>query len=339
MFIPTTKQELNRLGWDQLDIILVTGDSYIDSPYIGVAVIGKVLIRAGFRVGIIAQPDIHSSQDITRLGEPSLFWGVTAGSIDSMVANYTATKTPRKSDDYTPGGINNRRPNRATIVYTNLIRRHFKNTAPIVLGGIEASLRRIAHYDFWSDRIRASVLFDSKADILVYGMGEITIVELANSIQRQHDYQDLPGICYFSKEQKSGYLELPSFNTVVEDKKAFIKMFHTFYQNNDPLNAQGLMQQYDSRYLIQTPPSPYLNQTELDEVYALDYERSQHPYYENQGPVKALETIGASIATHRGCYGECNFCAIAVHEGRTVRWRSQDSIISEAKKNCITAGL
>ena len=332
MFIPTTKQELKRLGWDQLDIILLTGDSYIDSPYIGVAVIGKVLMRAGFRVGIIAQPDIHSNKDITRLGEPLLFWGVTAGSIDSMIANYTATKTPRKSDDYTPGGINNRRPNRATIVYTNLIRRYFKNTAPIVLGGIEASLRRVAHYDFWSDRIRASVLFDSKADILVYGMGESTIVELANFIQRQQDYQDLPGICYIAKEQKPGYLELPSFNTVVEDKKAFIEMFHTFYQNNDPLNAQGLMQQYDSRYLIQNPPSPYLDQTELDEVYALDYERSQHPYYESQGQVKALETIGASIATHRGCYGECNFCAIAVHEGRTVRWRSQDSILSEAKK-------
>ncbi len=332
MFIPTTKQELKQLGWDQLDIILVTGDSYIDSPYIGVAVIGKVLIRAGYRVGIIAQPDIHSDKDITRLGKPGLFWGITAGSIDSMVANYTATKTPRKSDDYTPGGINNRRPNRATIVYTNLIRRYFKNTAPIVLGGIEASLRRVAHYDFWSDRIRASILFDSKADVLVYGMGESTIIELAGRIQNQLGYEDLPGICYISKESKAGYLELPSFSSVVEDKKAFIEMFHLFYQNNDPLNAQGLMQKYDTRFLIQNPPSPYLNQQELDEVYALDYERCQHPYYERQGTVKALETIKASIATHRGCYGECNFCSIAVHEGRTVRWRSQNSILKEAEK-------
>jgi len=331
VFIPTTQQELKQLGWNKLDIILVTGDSYLDSPYIGVAVIGKVLIRAGFRVGIIAQPDIHSPKDITRLGQPALFWGVSAGSIDSMVANYTANKTPRKSDDYTPGGVNNRRPNRATIVYTNLIRRYFKNTAPIVLGGIEASLRRVAHYDFWSDRIRASVLFDSKADILVYGMAERTVVDLANYIQKQTDYTDLPGICYISKEPKAGYLELPAYPSVLEDKKAFIEMFHLFYQNNDPLNAQGLMQHYDTRYLIQNPPSPYLTQKELDEVYALDYERCQHPYYESQGPVKALETIKTSIATHRGCYGECNFCAIAVHEGRTVRWRSQDSILKEAK--------
>lgn len=331
VFIPTTLQEMKQLGWDQADIILVTGDSYIDSPYIGAAVIGKVLIHAGFRVGIIAQPDIHSPQDITRLGEPALFWGLTAVCIDSMVANYTATKTPRKSDDYTPGGINNRRPNRATIVYTNLIRRYYKNTVPVVLGGIEASLRRIAHYDFWSDQIRASVLFDSKADILVYGMAERTVVDLANHLRDHTGYHDLSGICYISKEPRAGYLELPSFATVRGDKKAFIEMFHLFYQNNDPLNAQGLVQQYDTRYLIQNPPPPYLTQEELDAVYALDYERSQHPYYESQGPVKALETIKTSIATHRGCYGECNFCAIAVHEGRTVRWRSQDSILKEAR--------
>ncbi|MFL7794936.1 MAG: YgiQ family radical SAM protein, partial [Anaerolineae bacterium] len=178
MFIPTTKQELDDLGWETLDVILVTGDSYVDSPFVGVAVIGHVLIEAGYRVGIIAQPDVHSDCDITRLGEPKLFWGVTGGCIDSMVANYTATKKPKRSDDLTPGGRNDRRPDRAAIAYTNLIKRHFKDTAPIVLGGVEASLRRIAHYDYWSDSVRRSILFDAKADLLVYGMAEKTVVAL-----------------------------------------------------------------------------------------------------------------------------------------------------------------
>lgn len=332
MFLPTTREELKKLGWDQLDVILVSGDSYIDSPFIGAAVIGKVLIDAGFRVGVIAQPDVDSGQDISRLGEPKLFWGVTAGCVDSMVSNFTATKAPRQSDDYTPGGVNNRRPNRATIVYTNLIRRFFKNTRPIVLGGIEASLRRVAHYDYWSNRIRGSLLFDAKADILVYGMGEKSIVELANRLQNEQPYQDIRGICYISKEKIEDAVELPSLAQVVEDKNAFIDMFHTFYQNNDPLNAERLIQLHDTRYLVQNPPAYSLTQAELDHVYALGYELAQHPYYEKQGKVKALETIQFSIVSHRGCYGECNFCAIAVHEGRTVQWRSEESILKEAKQ-------
>ena len=332
MFLPTTDQELSQLGWDQLDVILVTGDSYIDSPYIGTAVIGNLLSKAGYRVGVIAQPDVHSSQDICRLGEPRLFWGVTAGSIDSMVANYTALKKWRKSDDYTPGGINDRRPNRATIVYTNLIRRFYKNTRPIVLGGIEASLRRIAHYDFWSNRVRASILFDAKADYILYGMAEKSVLELAEGLRAGNDVRGIRGLCYIARQKKDGYLELPAYDTVRKNKSAFIDMFHTFYQNNDPISAKGLIQKHGDRLLIQNPPGPYLTQSELDDVYDLDFQRAQHPYYEEQGKVKALETIKFSIPTHRGCYGECSFCAIAVHEGRTVRWRSQQSIQNEARQ-------
>ncbi len=338
MFLPTTPEELKALGWEKLDIILVSGDSYIDSPFIGTAVIGKLLLHAGYRVGVIAQPDINSDEDIGRLGEPALFWGVTAGSINSMVANYTALKKKRKQDDYTPGGVNNRRPDRATIIYANLIRR-FSNRVnpgaparPIVLGGIEASLRRVAHYDFWNDRIRRSLLFDAKADYLLYGMAEKAVLELAACLRQENDPHGIRGVCYISKESQDGYLELPSYETVAQDRLAFIEMFHTFYHNNDPTNAKGLIQKHGDRYLVQNPPALYQTQEELDAVYALDFERAQHPYYERIGPVRALDTIRFSISTHRGCYGECNFCAIAVHEGRTVRWRSPNSILAEAEQ-------
>jgi len=332
MFLPTTQKELDSLGWDQLDVILITGDSYIDSPFMGISIIGKVLLDAGYKVGVIAQPDYQSPDDITRLGEPRLFWGVSAGSIDSMVANYTATGRPRRSDDYTPGGRNTKRPNRATLVYANLIRRYFKDTVPIVLGGIEASLRRVAHYDYWEDSIRRSVLFDAKADYLLYGMAEGSVLELAKALQEGDDPRIIRGLCYISRNIPKDYLELPSYELVVKEKDAFIDMFHTFYRNNDPQKAKGLVQLHIDRYLVQNPPYPNLSQERLDAVYDLDYERAQHPYYERQGKVKALETIRFSIPTHRGCYGECNFCAIAVHEGRTVRWRSQESIIKEAKE-------
>ena len=332
MFLPTTRQELRQLGWPRLDVILVTGDSYVDSPFIGVAVVGRVLVDAGYRVGIVAQPDVHSDRDIARLGEPELFWGVTGGSIDSMVANYTATKKRKRSDDLTPGGRNDRRPDRAAIVYTNLIRRYFKPTRPIVLGGVEASLRRIAHYDFWSDKVRRSILFDAKADLLLYGMAEKTIVELAGRLRSGEAVEDLRGVCYAAQECKPGYLELPSYEEVVSDKQAFIDMFHAFYHNTDPLTAVGLCQKQDTRYLIQNPPALYLTQEELDAVHSMDFERAHHPYYERQGSVRALETIRFSIATHRGCYGECNFCSIAVHQGRTVRWRSERSILAEAQR-------
>jgi uncharacterized radical SAM protein YgiQ len=219
MFLPTTREELNRVGWDGLDVILVTDDSYIDSPFMGTVVIGEVLQSAGYMVGVIAQLDIHSDEDITRVGEPRLFWGVTGGSIDSMVANYTSLKKKRKSDDYTPGGSNNRRPDRAVIVYANLLRRYFKKTKPIVLAGIEASLRRIAHYDFWSDSIRSSILFDAKADYFLYGMAERAVIQLAEALKDDTDPRDIRGLCYIAGEQESehrilGYLTLPSYETV-----------------------------------------------------------------------------------------------------------------------------
>jgi uncharacterized radical SAM protein YgiQ len=336
MFLPTTKEEVKCLGWDDLDIILVTGDSYIDSPYIGTVVIGKVLLEAGYRVGVIAQPDVKNIEDIGRLGTPKLFWGVSAGSVDSMVANHTALNKPRRRDDYTPGGENNRRPDRATIVYSNLIRRYSKTvtdkTAPIVLGGIEASLRRVAHYDYWDDGLRRSVLFDAKADYLLYGMAEKAALALAGALHTGTDPRSIRGCCYIAKEVPEGYIELPSYEDVAKNKMAFIEMFRVFYRNNDPVSASGLAQKHGDRYLVQNPPSQSETQAELDAIYGLEFEHRQHPYYEKQGKVKALETIGFAITTHRGCYGECNFCAISVHEGTTVRWRSAESILKEAEK-------
>ncbi len=331
MFLPTTQKEIKALGWKWLDVILITGDSYIDSPFIGVAVIGKILLSAGYRVGVIAQPGRVSGDDISRLGEPRLFWGVTGGCIDSMVANYTAAGRKRRSDDYTPGGLNNRRPDRATIAYSNLIRTHFKGTVPIVLGGIEASLRRIAHYDFWSNTIRRSILFDAKADYLLYGMADRSIVELADCLKGGGDPRAVRGICYASPDLVEGCLELPAFDYAAQSKEAFTEMFRLFYRNNDPVTALPLAQKQDNRYLIQTPPAYSLSSRELDAVHDLDYERDLHPYYRAEGEVKALDTIGFSIATHRGCYGECNFCAITIHQGRKVTSRSRASILGEAE--------
>ncbi len=332
MFIPTTKEEMQRLRWQDFDVILISGDSYLDSPMNGAALVGKILIHSGYRVGIIAQPDVHSECDITRLGEPRLFWGVTGGAVDSMVANTTPTGKPRRRDDFTPGGINNRRPNRAVIVYTNLIRRYFKQTRPVVLGGIEASLRRVAHYDFWSDKIRAPILFDSKADFLLYGMADKSILDFADHLRDEKNIEEIPGLCFLTKEKPAEGLEIPSFEEVSTDKQAFGEMFRQFYVNNDPLTAKRLVQRKGERWLVQNPPQPHLTQSELDTIYNLDFERSVHPYYAARGKVKALETIQFSISTHRGCYGECSFCAIAVHEGRTVTWRSVDSVVAEAER-------
>lgn len=332
MFLPTTTAELKKLQWDKLDVILVTGDAYIDSPFIGISVIGHVLVNAGFRVGIIAQPDWRSKNDICRLGKPELFWGISGGCMDSMVANYTATKKKRREDDLTAGGRNNRRPDRAVVVYANLIRQYFKDTKPLILGGVEASLRRIAHYDFWSDSVRRSILFDARADMLVYGMAEKAILELARKLRDGRDIKNIRGICYISSAPPPDYIELPAYEKVTADKKSFSRMFNTFYQNNDPLTAHGLFQQHGPRYLVQNPPQPNLTAEELDNVYALDFTRDVHPFYQVQGKVKAMETIKFSITSHRGCYGECNFCSIGLHEGRTVVSRSEKSIIAEVKK-------
>lgn len=331
MFLPTTQQELKQLGWTQCDVILVTGDAYIDSPFIGVAVVGRMLEKQGYKVGIIGQPDINTD-DIMRLGEPRLYWGVSGGSIDSMVSNYTATKKFRNSDDYTPGGKNDKRPDRATLVYTNLIRRHFKNTVPIVLGGIEASLRRVTHYDYWSNNLRKPILFDAKADYLIYGMGEIAIKEFSAALRDNKSPNDVRGVCYIAKEPKLEYIQLPSHQECLDNKEKYIDLFDAFYQNNDPISAKGLCQAVDSRFLIQNPPCDYLNEQEMDEVASLPHMRELHPFHRPQGKVKCLETIKFSIQTHHGCWGECNFCAIGVHQGRTIRTRSENSILNEAKE-------
>ncbi|HUN54126.1 MAG TPA: YgiQ family radical SAM protein [Smithella sp.] len=332
MFLPTTGAELKKLKWDKLDVILVTGDAYIDSPFIGVSVIGRVLTNAGFRVGIIAQPDWLSGTDICRLGEPKLFWGITGGCMDSMVANYTATGKKRHEDDLTAGGRNNRRPDRAAVVYANLIRRYFKNSKPLVMGGVEASMRRIAQYDFWSDSIRRSILFDARADALIYGMAEKATLELAMKLRDGQNISDIRGICYISSVPPPDYIELPSYEDVIADKKSYVRMFKLFYQNNDPLTARGLYQRYGQRYLIHNKPQPNMTPEELDNIYALDFVRDVHPFYSAQGRVKAMETIKFSISTHRGCFGECNFCSIGLHEGRTIISRSEKSIIEEARK-------
>lgn len=332
MFLPTTLEEVQKLGWESLDIILISGDTYIDTSYNGTALIGKWLLKNGFKVGVIAQPDINNENDITRLGAPNLYWAVSAGCVDSMVANYTATKKKRKSDDFTPGGINNRRPDRATIQYVNLIRRYFKNSKiPIVLGGIEASLRRITHYDYWSNSLRRPLLFDAKADILSYGMGEKSMLELANALKENRDWKNIRGLGYLAREKKEGYIELPSFEECKDDKFAFIKAFDIFYKNCDPITAKGIIQKNADRYYIQNPPSENLSEKEIDSIYNMEFEREVHPYYKKQGDVKALETIKFSVTTHRGCYGECNFCAIALHQGRTVISRSERSIIDEVE--------
>lgn len=333
MFLPTTMEEVRKLGWDSLDIILVSGDTYIDSSYNGSALIGKWLYKHGFKVGIIAQPDINSDKDIKRLGEPNLYWAVSAGCVDSMVANYTATKKKRKSDDFTPGGENIRRPDRASIIYTNLIKRFFKNgNAPVVLGGIEASLRRITHYDYWSNNLRRPLIFDAKADILSYGMGEKSMLALAQALKGGREWRNIRGLSYIAKEKKDSYLELPSFEECVKDKREFVKAFDIFYHNCDPITAKGLCQLCGDRYLIQNPPSENFTSEELDSIYSMDFERDVHPYYKAMGEVRALDTIRTSVTTHRGCYGECNFCAIAIHQGRTVISRSQDSIVEEVKE-------
>ena len=330
-FLPTTRPEMDARGWDYCDVILVSGDAYIDSPFIGVAMVGRMLERLGYRVGMIGQPDINSADDISRLGEPRLYWGVSGGSVDSMVSNYTATKKFRNSDDYTPGGKNNKRPDRAISVYCNLIRRHFKNTVPLVLGGIEASLRRVSHYDYWSNKLKKPILFDSKADVLIYGMGEIAIEQLTRAIDEKRDYRDIRGVCYISKEPVNEYHQMPSHQECLDDKEKYIDLFDLFYDNNDPIAAKGLCQPVDSRFLIQNPPCDHLNENEMDANSNLPFTRELHPYYAKQGKVKCLETIKFSIMTHHGCWGECNFCAIGVHQGRTIRTRSENNILQEAK--------
>ncbi len=331
-FLPVTLEELKQKGIQQPDIVLVTGDAYIDSPYCGVAVVGRVLEDAGYSVAVIPQPDVQSPEDITSLGEPRLFWGITSGCVDSEVANYTALGKPRQQCDFTPGGKNSRRPDRACIAYSNLVRRHFKNTVPLVLGGLEASLRRIAHYDWRTDRVRRSILLDAKADILVYGMGEKAVLEIAHALDHSRGLDNIPGTCVAAKSSPENYLELPSFESVKRDPQAFASMFKKFYLRAASGSSQGMIQLHQDRYLVHHPPQPYTNSRELDHIHELPFLDQAHPWCSRQGQIRALETIQESIVSHRGCFGGCSFCSIALHQGRSTVSRSKASIVREARR-------
>lgn len=325
-----TRAELTARGWARCDVILVTGDAYVDHPSYGVALIGRLLESRGWRVGMVAQPDWRNLDDFTQLGAPRLFFGVTGGNVDSLVANYSAGKRRRKADDYAPGDRAGLRPDRATVVYANRLREAYPEV-PIVLGGLEASLRRLAHYDYWDDKVRRSVLLDARADILVYGMGERQVTEIAERLDRG---EALDGICgtavaRAAAEAPAGALALPSYEQVAADKAAYAEAFRVGYANMDPGGARTLAQAHGDRVVIQHPPAAALTTAELDALHALPFARRWHPRYDALGGVRALETVRHSIISHRGCCGECAFCAITYHQGRIVRSRSEASVLAE----------
>lgn len=332
-FLPIFKEDLEERGWSELDIILITGDAYVDHPSFGTAVIGRVLEASGFKVGIIAQPDWKGSQDFLKLGKPKLFFGISSGNMDSILANYTINRSKRKEDDYSPGGKTGLRPNRAVIVYANKIRELFPDT-PIILGGIEASLRRLGHYDFWRDNVRRSILPDAKADLLVYGMGEKQIVEIAGRLKRGEDIKKLDNIRGTVIVRKTldnikDYIEVPSFEDVENNKDKFNEAFRLFYLEADPVRGKSIVQRHGDRFVIQLPPGRPLGGKELDDIYSLDYMRLPHPSYDKEGGVKGFETVKNSIISHRGCAGECNFCSLGIHQGRIVESRTKESIVKE----------
>ncbi len=334
-FMVISKEDMRGREWNQLDFIIISGDAYIDHPSFGTAIIGRVLEDAGFKVGIIAQPDWRSINDFKKLGEPRLAFLVTAGNMDSMVNHYTVNKKKRRSDSYSPGGKSNQRPDRATIVYCNRLKEAFDDI-PIIIGGIEASLRRFAYYDYWDDKIRRSLLFDSRADLLVYGMGERQILEIAENLDSGLDIRyirHIPGTCFIveSKEDVYGYEEIYSYDEVVEDKKKYAKAFKIQYDEQDPIRGNTLIQKHGNRYLVQNPPAKPLDREMLDLVYSLPYQRDYHPIYEKQGGVPAIREIKHSIAMSRGCYGGCSFCSLTFHQGRSVSSRSKESILKEAE--------
>jgi len=333
VFLPTTREEMKKLGWRELDVILVTGDAYVDHPSFGVALIGHYLVSHGFKVGIIAQPDWRTEKDITRLGRPRLFFGVTAGNVDSMVANYTASKKKRKTDDYTPGGSGGKRPDRATIVYTNLIKRFFPEV-PVVLGGLEASLRRFAHYDWWSEKVRKSILVDSKADLLVYGMGEKAVLEIAQILSRTGDIEkckSVRGVVWWASQKPEEGIELPSYDEISENPEKYAEALKLQTWYTDPYKNILIYQKQDTRYVVQNPPQLPLSQEELDRLYLLPFEREVHPFYAKMGRVKAIETVKFSITAVRGCFGSCSFCALTQHQTTHVSYRSKDSILEEVR--------
>ncbi|MDD5613524.1 MAG: YgiQ family radical SAM protein [Candidatus Omnitrophica bacterium] len=334
-FLPVSKEDLKKRGWDELDVILVTGDAYVDHHSYGAAVVGRVLEDDGFKVGIIAQPDCSKLQDFKRLGRPRLFFGVTAGNIDSMLAKYTANKKVRNSDDYSPAGQINLRPERAIIVYVNKLQQAFKGV-PVVIGGIEASMRRLAHYDYWSDKVRRSIVLDSKADILVYGMGERQVLEIAQQLKDGRDKNSLDNIrgtvvVRNSIARLKNYILIPSFEDISLDKDKFNEAFKSIYFESDPIRGKTIVQKHGERFVIQNPPALPLAIEEMDRIYSLPYMRNWHPRYDKEGGVPGFETVRNSIVSHRGCFGGCNFCSLYLHQGRIVQSRSSESILSEIK--------
>ena len=336
-FLPISRADMVARGWDAPDFVYVTGDAYVDHPSFGVAIISRVLEDAGFRVAILAQPDYKSADAFREFGRPRLGFLVTAGNIDSMVAHYTAAKKKRSSDYYSPGGKAGKRPDRAVIVYCNRIREAYGDV-PIILGGLEASLRRFAHYDYWEDRVRRSVLVDSRADLLTYGMGEKILVRIAKLLDKGvpvRKIRDVRGSVYLARRDEAVHYPIAAefdFNELKTDKRKYAEAFGAQYKNQDAINGGALIEYYDDKMLVQNPPMPPLEREELDAVYALPYMRTWHPVYAAEGGVPAIEEVRFSLTHNRGCFGACNFCALAFHQGRTVRSRSIESVVAEAKK-------
>ncbi len=336
-FLPVSPGEMKQAGITQFDFVYIIGDAYVDHPSFGHAIISRVLDAHGYSVGIISQPDWKDPKSIGILGRPRLGFLVAAGNMDSMVNHYTVSRKRRQTDAYTPGGVIGKRPDRATIVYCNLIRRTFKDV-PILIGGIEASLRRLAHYDYWSDRLRRSVLLDSGADLLLYGMGERAVIEAADALASGIPVKDITfidGTVYRSGSVEQVYdgILLPSFEELLADRRSYAESFYTQYQNTDPFSAKPLIEPYpNGLYVIQNPPAKPLTQEEMDQVYDLPYTRTYHPSYEALGGVPAISEVKFSITSSRGCFGGCSFCALTFHQGRILQTRSHESILAEAKQ-------
>lgn len=334
-FLPICRRDMEERGWNELDFVFISGDAYVDHPSFGPAIICRLLEKHGYKVGIIPQPDWHSTKDFDRLGKPRLGFLVSAGNMDSLLNKFTAAKKVRHEDAYSPGGQAGHRPERATIVYCNRLRELYPDV-PIIIGGIEASLRRMAHYDYWPNAIRRSILVDSQADLLIYGMGERAILEIAADLQQGVEVaniQDVHGTCYRvpNKDYAWDYIELPSFEAVRKDKKTFAEAFKIEYLEQDPIRGRKLLQQNDEWCVVQNPPAMPLSEEQMDEVYGLPYMRTYHPIYEKAGGVPAIKEVQFSLVSQRGCFGGCNFCAIISHEGRIIQRRSHASLIREAK--------
>ena len=335
-FLPISASDMKDRGWTECDFVYVIGDAYVDHSSFGPAIISRLLESFGYKVGIISQPDWKNKDSIAILGKPRLGFLVSAGNMDSMVNHYTVNKKHRHNDAYTPGGVMGKRPDYATIVYCNLIKQTYKDV-PIIIGGIEASLRRLAHYDYWSDKVKHSVLIDSGADIISYGMGEHSIVEIADALNSGIDVSDITfikGTVFKTKSLDNlyDYIQLPDYETISTDKKAYAESFYTQYINTDPFTAKVLVEKYKEKlYVVQNPPAMPLTTQEMDDIYALPYMRNYHPSYEKLGGVPALNEIKFSITNNRGCFGGCSFCALTFHQGRIIQVRSHESIIQEAK--------